>query len=56
MSNNGLYRTGLVFAVLTAIDWVLFVIGLLTQPPLGDIGDVESYLKAANSTEIRDNE
>ena len=50
MSNKGLYRTGLVFALLTALSWVLFVIGSLAQTRGGELGPVEAYLEAANST------
>jgi len=32
MSNKGLYQTGLVFAVLTALGWILFVVGSLSFP------------------------
>ena len=52
MSNSGLYRTGLVFAVLTALGWVLFLVGAVGQPPQGEIGVVEAYLAAANSAAL----
>lgn len=43
MSNKGLYKTGLVFAVLTALSWILFVLGSFGSS--GSTGGVvETYI------------
>ena len=52
MSNKGLYKTGLLFSVLTAIGWLLFVIGMLTFPRGGTMGTVENFLVRANSSAV----
>ena len=50
-ANNRLYRTALIFAVIGALSWAIFMIGTLTQPGSGAFGDVETYLENANSGE-----
>ena len=52
MSNKGLYQTGLVFAVLTALGWILFVVGSLSFPQGEGAGALESYLARADSSAI----
>jgi hypothetical protein len=50
MSNKGLYQTGLVFAVLTALGWILFVVGSMAFPQGEGTGALESYLARADSS------
>ncbi len=50
MSNKGLYQTGLVFAALTALGWILFVIGSMSFPQVEGAGVVEGYLARADSS------
>lgn len=50
MSHRGLYQTGLVFAVLTAIGWILFVMGLVSGSSTPDAGPVAGYLADAASS------
>jgi hypothetical protein len=52
MSNKGLYQTGLVFAVLTALGWILFVVGSLSFPQGEGAGALESYLARADSSAV----
>ena len=50
MLNRGLYQTGLVFAILTALAWILFVVGLISSTQGQDAGLVEGYLASAESS------
>jgi len=50
VSNRGLYQAGLVFAMLTALAWALFVIGLVSAPSGQDAGPVAGYVADAAST------
>ena len=50
MSNKGLYQTALVFAALTTLGWLLFVLGSLGSAQAGGAGVVESYLAGAESS------
>ena len=50
MSNKGLYQTGLVFTALTALGWILFVIGSMSFPQVEGAGVVEGYLARADSS------
>ncbi len=52
MSNKGLYQTGLVFAVLTAFGWILFVVGSMSFPQGEGAGALESYLALADSSAV----
>ncbi len=52
MSDKGLYQTGVVFAVLTAVGWILFVVGSLSFPQVEEAGAVESYLARADSSAV----
>jgi len=49
MSDRGLYKTGLIFALLTALSWALFVVGSFGLAQEGDGGVVEDYLARAES-------
>ena len=50
MSDKGLYKTGLVFAVITAIGWLLFVVGSMTFPQVGELGSLERYFAVTDSS------
>ena len=52
MSNSGLYRTGLVFSVLTALGWILFVVGSMNSAPGTETGALESHLSRADSSAL----
>jgi hypothetical protein len=47
MSNKGLYQTGFVFAILTTLSWLVFVVGSITS---GDGSSLEGWLALGNST------
>lgn len=49
MSSKALYRTSLVFALLTALGWILFVAGSIGVSSGTGAGDVENYLAQADS-------
>ena len=49
MDNAGLYKTGFVCALLTALSWVAFVCGMITSPK-DPIDSMASYLAYAEST------
>jgi hypothetical protein len=51
MSNKGLYKTGLVFAVLTALSWILFVIGNFGSSSTAG-GIVEAYIARSESASL----
>lgn len=51
MSNKGLYKTGLVFAVLTALSWILFVIGSIGSSGSAG-GIVETYIAQSESASL----
>lgn len=50
MSHRGLYQTGLTFAILTTLGWVIFVLGLVGGSPVSGAGPVADYLADAEST------
>lgn len=52
MSNKSLYRTAVVFSIITAMGWLLFILGSLSGQPAGDAGVVANYLARAGSTSI----
>jgi len=49
MTNKALYRTSLVFALLTALGWILFVAGSMGLSSGTGAGNVENYLAQADS-------
>lgn len=51
MLNKGLYKTGLVFAVLTALSWILFVLGNFGSSG-GAEGIVETYIARSESASL----
>lgn len=51
MSNKGLYKTGLIFAVLTALSWFLFVMGNFGSSGSAG-GIVEAYIARSESSSI----
>ncbi len=51
MSNKGLYKTGMVFAVLTALSWILFVIGSIGSSGSSG-GIVETYIAQSGSASL----
>jgi hypothetical protein len=51
MSNRGLYKTGLVFAVLTGLSWILFVLGSFGASGSAG-GVVETYIARSESASL----
>jgi len=51
MSNKGLYKTGLVFAGLTALSWILFVLGNFGSSGSAG-GIVEAYIARSESASL----
>jgi hypothetical protein len=49
MSNRGLYRTGLVFAVLMSLGWIAYVAGGMSRPDTSDLGPAASILALVES-------
>jgi hypothetical protein len=49
MSHKGLYQTGLIFAILTTLGWVIFIAGLVGGTPSSGAGPVADYLADAES-------
>lgn len=50
MSHRGLYQTGLIFAILTTLGWIVFVAGLVGGSASSGAGPVADYLADAEST------
>jgi hypothetical protein len=49
MSNRGLHRTGLVFAVLMSLGWIAYVAGSMSRPDTSDLGPAASILALVES-------
>ncbi len=52
MSNKSLYRPAVVFSIIAAMGWLLFILGSLSGQPGGDAGVVANDLARAGSTSI----
>ena len=52
MDNKGLYKTGLIFALLTALGWIIFVAGMVSSTQGDAPGEVARYIAQSESTAL----
>jgi hypothetical protein len=52
MSKEGLYKVALVAAILSAVSWIIFILGGMSSPELSEISDPQQFFKTIQDTKL----
>jgi len=52
MSKKAFYKLALVAAILSAVSWVVFILGQMSAPPLSEIADPRQFFQAIQDSRI----